>query len=60
MRLVDKLPGPATATNLFVALYSKVSDADPDLQERAYQELARTPLLASGFGREDTTSATSS
>ena len=52
MRLVDGLPGLATATNLFVALYSKVSGADPDLQERAYEELARTPLLAGGFGRE--------
>ena len=52
MRLVDGLPGLATATTLLVALYSKVSGADPDLQERAYEELARTPLLASGFGRE--------
>ncbi|EOD40562.1 hypothetical protein EMIHUDRAFT_454231 [Emiliania huxleyi CCMP1516] len=52
MRLVDGLPGLATATTLLVALYSKVSGADPDLQERAYEELARTPLLAGGFGRE--------
>lgn len=35
MRLVDGLPGLATATTLLVALYSKVSGADPDLQERA-------------------------
>ena len=35
-----------------MAIYSKVANADPELQERMYVELGREPLLPGGFGRE--------
>ena len=57
MRLADGIagskPGSPTATSLLVATYSKVANADPELQERIHIELGREPLLAGGFGREN-------
>ena len=57
MHLVDEVagskPGSPTATSLLVAIYSKVANADPELQERIHIELGRGPLLAGGFGQEN-------
>ena len=57
MRLADGMagskPGSPTATSLLVAVYAKVANADPELQEQIHIELGRGPLLASGFGQEN-------
>ena len=57
MRLADgtagNKPGSPTATSLLVAVYAKVANADPELQEQIHVELGRGPLLASGFGQEN-------